>query len=706
MLVTAFALPSDLSGNRLTPDHLKINRTQDGSDKGAATQTGGLVSMYDASGKTFELQGAKVVFTENTKFTPSASALNNNAYVAVSGTFSAEGLLKATSIQIRQQNNSTDLAKVKLIGPISQFVDSSSFVVRGVPVDASFINLTTACPSVTLANEVPVQIDAVQQANTPVVLATKMKCIAMPTLAIQSLTGTVNSVDRSIRQFVLTKDTGSAPANPVLQKVVWNEKTTFMGLDAASLSPSARTIRVEGYMSGDSLIAKVVNTTGAGLDDDKFQKQAQSNSNAWNDYKQGKQQAKWGTGEPLSIAFNEVPSAAYESDRLLNTPTPDFRVTGLYAPPGATLTIKVEGTRAASSNLKLLVGTYSRYNNAGRDPVYFTLNSGTNTFVVGNFGGLVYIQYTVYAKPNPASLHPLTITFQQGFLRTPNYELGKTTKADWKNQLSKYAYTPDVVMQSSRTFMVFSRTNALAWQDNDQDMVLNTADQVLDVEDAVSGLDGSSETHRRNTNQFLMTQAEDGWMYATNFRTAFSADAAKYAFTPLIAGRLPDSGNAWGVWHELGHLHQQPWTWSGLGEVTVNIYSLAAKRALQATPAGLANNESKNDTLAYLGSSSAGKNFNTASISVWVKLYMFYQLWQAFGDPFYQQLHRQTREEKPSLSTDAEKMRYFMLKACTISGKDLTAFFKKWGLQADVVYTEIAALHLPAPTTDPSLWTE
>ena len=120
------------------------------------------------------------------------------------------------------------------------------------------------------------------------------------------------------------------------------------------------TAQIEGYMSGDSLIAKVVNTTGAGLDDDKFQKQSPNNSSAWNDYKQGKQQAKWGTGEPLSMSFNEVPSADYESGRLLNTPTPDFRVTGLYAPPGATLTVKVEGTRAASSNLKLLVGTYSR----------------------------------------------------------------------------------------------------------------------------------------------------------------------------------------------------------------------------------------------------------------------------------------------------------------------------------------------------------
>jgi hypothetical protein len=48
-------------------------------------------------------------------------------------------------------------------------------------------------------------------------------------------------------------------------------------------------------------------------------------------------------------------------------------------------------------------------------------------------------------------------------------------------------------------------------------------------------------------------------------------------------------------------------------------------------------------------------------------------------------------------------MRYFMLKACTITGHNLTGYFKKWGLQADAaVYAEIAALNLPAPTTDPS----
>ena len=405
-----------------------------------------------------------------------------------------------------------------------------------------------------------------------------------------------------------------------------------------------------------------------------------------------------------SLQLNEVASAAYESDRLLNTPTPDFRVTGFYAPAHAQLNVQVNGTLALNSTVKLLVGTYSRYNNGGRDPTFFNLKPGSNTLTVGDFGGLVYIQYTVYA--HPVANHALTFTFGDGFVPAPHYVLGQSTKADWKKQLSTYKSTPDVVMESKRAFMVFSRENALAWQDNDQDVVLNTADQILDAEDHISGLDCSSETHRRNTNQFLMTQAEDGWMYATNFRTAFSANAAKFAFTPLITGKLPNSGDAWGIWHELGHLHQQPWTWSGLGEVTVNIYSLAAKRSLGVTPAGLANDTAKNSTLAYLAQANAAKNFNTDNISVWVKLYMFHQLWLAYGDSFYQQLHKITRKEKPTLDTDAKKMRYFMLKACVISGKDLTVFFKKWGLQADAVYADIAALNLSSPTTDPSTLTD
>ena len=310
---------------------------------------------------------------------------------------------------------------------------------------------------------------------------------------------------------------------------------------------------------------------------------------------------------PTSLQFNEVASSDYESNRLNNTPTADFRVTGFYAPAHTQLKLQVKGEPAANSALNLLVGTYSRYNN-GQDLGLFKLSAGENILNVGDAGGLVYVQYTVDAYPTHT--HALTLTFGEGFVPTPHYVLGKTTKADWKNQLKTYTTTPDVVMESKRSFMVFSRENALRWQDNDQDSVLKAADQILDAEDAISGLDGSSEIHRRNTNQFLMTQAEDGWMYATNLRVAFSEGAAPYAFTPLITGKLPDSGDAWGVWHELGHLHQQAWTWDALGEVSVNIYALAAERSMGVKPPRLVSNDVWTAISNHLDNTDTNKDFN------------------------------------------------------------------------------------------------
>jgi len=111
--------------------------------------------------------------------------------------------------------------------------------------------------------------------------------------------------------------------------------------------------------------------------------------------------------------------------------------------------------------------------------------------------------------------------------------------------------------------------------------------------------------------------------------------------------------------------------------------------------------------LAYLAGSNANKNFNADSVDVFLRLYMFHQLWLAYGDSFYQQLHKQTREEKPDFNhEDAAAMQYFMLKACQISGKDLTGFFKKWGLKNDSAYAAIRALNLPTPVQDPSVLTD
>jgi hypothetical protein len=281
LLVTAYGPTSGLSGTTLTASHLKVNRLQDSTAIDATAQVGGPVSLFNSGANTFEVQGVKVSISSSTTLTPTGATVANNAYVKVSGTVGSDGSISATNIQVREQNTSNDLAKVKLNGVISDFVDATSFVVRGIPVDASGINAATACPGVTLANDVPVQISATQQANTPVVLATSMSCRNGSDIVIRPADGVVSSVDSTAKTFVLTAS-GHTPQN-----VQWTDSTTFVGLSAATLS--TQQVRVEGYLNGATLVARVISLPGAGqaLDDDHFQRKASGDTSgsAWSNYR-------------------------------------------------------------------------------------------------------------------------------------------------------------------------------------------------------------------------------------------------------------------------------------------------------------------------------------------------------------------------------------------------------------------------------------
>lgn len=60
-------------------------------------------------------------------------------------------------------------------------------------------------------------------------------------------------------------------------------------------------------------------------------------------------------------------------------------------------------------------------------------------------------------------------------------------------------------------------------------------------------------------------------------------------------------------------------------------------------------------------------------------------------------------------TTTDTRIRWFMLKACKIIGKNLSPFFKKWGMKlstqsaTDAVFTEITSLGLPTPLQDITL---
>ncbi|MGM9475742.1 M60 family metallopeptidase [Pedobacter sp. GSP4] len=397
-------------------------------------------------------------------------------------------------------------------------------------------------------------------------------------------------------------------------------------------------------------------------------------------------------------------NASVERDRLKNGYyLTDFTSTGLYMAAGATLNITVEQT-AGTRLPKLLIGTYSRYGTWNTQPTVVQLTAGTNT-ITNAVGGLLWLRYT-----NATTGSTAKITFNSGYDFAPYYKLGLTTNSDWINQLQTYT-TPDVVIEGTNCVIVVSRAKAIQYQNEDQAAILNKITQIIALEDDLNGLDNSLPVHAKNVHTYLLTQHEDPnyYFFAYDYRTAYITSDVNAILTLSSVGT-----NGWGLWHELGHQHQMMWRWGTLGEVTVNLYSLYVQRTLTPSINRLVNDGVWAKAFTYLDKPAGTKDYNGATSyanplsDLFIRLCMFQQLTLAYGDNFYRTLAKDMRVENPTLANDDARMRYFMLKACSISGKNLSNFFQKWGLNLSSsaattqIYADMAALGLPAPTTDPS----
>lgn len=281
--VTAYG--GSLSAGGLTATHVRVNRDQNSGNTSMQAQLSGAVSNYNASAGTFELQGSTVKIGA-AALQPAGASVADRAYVLVKGSVGTDGVITATQIQVRTSDTSNDLAKVLLIGTISDYVDENSFVVRGVPVDASNSSLVKVnCPATFSQYSGAVKLQATQQVGTAVVKATRIECQpSNPTQLIKPLDGNVSSVDSAAKTFVLTWSGSS-------QTVKWTDTTTFLGLTVDSLS--GKTVHVDGYTdSSNGFMARVVrldddSNDAPKLDDRKFRRPRQGNpeTQGWAEYR-------------------------------------------------------------------------------------------------------------------------------------------------------------------------------------------------------------------------------------------------------------------------------------------------------------------------------------------------------------------------------------------------------------------------------------
>lgn len=405
---------------------------------------------------------------------------------------------------------------------------------------------------------------------------------------------------------------------------------------------------------------------------------------------------------PVTVTVTAVPGAESERLRLGQALRgSEFTATGLYVPPGAELTLNVLPYDDVVPTL--WIGLWDYYGTLTA-PRSYPLKPGANT-VADPHGGPVYL--TLAGDGQRAA-----VMFRSGAVPMATFDLGRTTEAEYQARLDTLTDVPYVELTAPHTILTLTREGALLHRDQDHDALLRLLETVIDSHAAISGLDGSAPVHRRKAGPYHFTEVSrvpsGVGAYATHGYNGFPR-----AYLDRLTTVEGLRTRGWGLYHELGHLHQQmAYKPSGLTEVTVNIYSLAAQRTL-GQPSNLL---TVSPTTGLNHFQSARAKFGSAglayekSFSAYEKLVPLRQLELAFGEDFWPRMHRLVREENPQSDWTETAKRYRALATYSsrVAGRDLTTFFlDRWAFPIDAVgRAEIAALNLPAPAVDPSTLTD
>jgi len=342
--------------------------------------------------------------------------------------------------------------------------------------------------------------------------------------------------------------------------------------------------------------------------------------------------------------------------------------TGVYKKPDEPIIIAVSSTdQKVFPQVVISDPILQHYVEGNKDGI--PLKEGKNVISTPQ-GGVVHL-----INESDKTSTPPVVTIEGGEKFT-YFVLGEHTLEDWYAMLEEYKDIPAIELVGERVFITASYNTA---KDIDDPIkLLQCIDEAIEVENRVSGLDESSPDPRHRPSQYRQHMRENNspgtYMYMFYNHTGYNSDAMK---TILNTQRFTQNG--WGPWHELGHTYQQgPWKWDGVGEVTVNIYSLHVQKHF-GNKTRLEQEGCYDRAFAYLNQ--PDKDYNKID-DLFVKLVMFWQLDLAFGDDFYPTLHRTYREmpkwQRPT--NDHDKIQTFIATSSQVADRNLGPFFEMWGL--------------------------
>lgn len=390
---------------------------------------------------------------------------------------------------------------------------------------------------------------------------------------------------------------------------------------------------------------------------------------------------------PRSIAVSALPVAEDERTRLKQWFSwADFHPTGFYLNPNQTLTVRVSGLNTSGPKPQIVVGTpalvHPEDHTQGMPASLQAskpLNNGDNS-VSDPLGGIMYIRYTFKKGQNPPP--PVNVTIGEGDAAQPFplFRDGVTTNSQWATML-RVTNVPFAELVGERVIVTGLAKSAKVYADKSQDQseLLATYKNMISAQDSISGLSlNATDLNKPSILRPMVVQTKNSSNpNSSSFRAAIP--------DPEDMWWKPQLQKSWMVYHELGHQrqHRDTWSWGSLSEVTVNIYSLAARRLVPDIPSKEITHGTTQEWDAakkYLAQGPEQKDFEKAE--AFVRLVMFEQLRVLFGDAFYHQLHTNSRMGQKQ-DNDADRKHYFMTQSAEISKKNLTDFFTKWGLKPE-----------------------
>jgi hypothetical protein len=383
-----------------------------------------------------------------------------------------------------------------------------------------------------------------------------------------------------------------------------------------------------------------------------------------------------------SAAFfpGAVPAGAPRVTRtvVIRAGTPRWQGTGLYAPAGELITVRVPGA-VAGQGVTVRIGVHSdRLWGAAewrRFPeIAFTAPlTSAETRVANAFGGLIYLEVP------PGRLGEDFAVEITGGVLAPRFIKGRTTLTEWREVIRQHPAPWGEIEGDS--MVVTTQATALRQLDDPLE-VAELWDRALDAAADLATL----PRRRLSPERFVCDeQISAGYMHAGYPLMAHLDVNRLLVDAPFIRSPFsPTRGQNWGFFHEVGHNHQSPdWTFEGTGEVTVNLFTLYLFEAICGQP--VATNPWA--SLALRQRKMAEFDLSRPSFAAWksdpfLALVMYVQLQQAFGWESYQKVFAEYRAlaagERPR--NDDEKRDQWLIRFSRQVRRNLAPFFAAWGI--------------------------